>query len=571
MVVPPRSQRCLKHSEHKQRSSGARRPMQRIDPRSVSPGIKPQRQTWLASSRAESGRADYPMCGNGTRLRYQGGFRVVRYCFRILKLGLRGLAMHRFIDGEDRLQQTLPPNSLEDYVSEQNPVRLVEVFIDELDLAALGFSGMTPAATGRPAYHPSTLLKIYLYGYLNRVQSSRRLEREAQRNIELMWLTGRLAPDFKTIADFRKDNGAAIQAVCGQFVALCRGLKLFTRAIVAIDGSKFKAVNNRDKNYTVAKVTGRMEQVNASIARYLRALDQADREESEVAEAKSGRLKEKIANLRRQMQALKAMEQTVQDAPDQQVSLTDPDARSMATSGKGTATVGYNVQIAVDAAHHLIVTHEVTNQGYDRQQLAPMAFKAQQATGCDKITAVADRGYFNGDQVLSCEGTGVAPIVPKTLTSSGVKRGFFTRQDFIYNAEHDHYTCPAGAKLTKIHRRVDHTEDFDRYRHLSACFTCPLRPRFTPTPRRIIKRWENEDVLDRMQDRLDRMPEAMGVRRQTVEHPFGTLKVWMGTTHFLTRTLDKVRTEMSLHVLAYNLKRMIRIFGVGPLMAAIRT
>src|SRR5437667_416348 len=375
--------------------------------------------------------------------------------------------MHRFIDGEDRMQRALLPHSLEDYVGEENPVRVIEIFIDELDLAALGFSGTTPAVTGRPAYHPSTLLKIYLYGYLNRVQSSRRLEREAQRNIELMWLTGRLAPDFKTIADFRKDNGAAIQSVCRQFVELCRGLKLFTGAVVAIDGSKFKAVNNRDKNYTVAKVTGRMEQVNASIARYLKALDQADREESD--------------------------------------------------------------------------------------------------------TAVADRGYFNGDQVLSCEGTGVAPIVPKTLTSSGAKRGFFTRQDFIYNAEHDHYTCPAGAKLTKIHRRVDHTEDFDRYRHLSACFTCPFRPRCTPTPRRIIKRWENEDVLDRMQDRLDRMPDAIGVRRQTVEHPFGTLKAWMGATHFLTRTLDKVRTEMSLHVLAYNLKRMITIFGVGQLMAAIRT
>src|SRR5437868_8042127 len=296
--------------------------------------------------------------------------------------------MHRFIDGEDRLQQTLLPNSLEDYVSEENPVRVVEVFIDELDLAALGFSGMRPAATGRPAYHPSTLLKIYLYGYLNRVQSSRRLEREAQRNIELMWLVGRLAPDFKTIADFRKGNGEAIQSVCRQFVELCRRLKLFTGAVVAIDGSKFKAVNNRDKNYTVAKVTGRMEQVNASIARYLRALDQADREESDIAEAKSGRLKEKIAGLRRQMQALKAMEQTVQDAPDQQVSLTDPDARSMATSGKGTATVGYNVQIAVDAEHHLIVAHEVINQGYDRQQLAPMAFKAQQATGCEQITVL---------------------------------------------------------------------------------------------------------------------------------------------------------------------------------------
>src|SRR3954469_17203520 len=250
--------------------------------------------------------------------------------------------MHRFIDGEDRMQPALLPHCLEDYVDEENPVRVIEVFIDELDLAALGFSGMTPAATGRPAYHPSTLLKIYLYGYLNRIQSSRRLEREAQRNVELMWLTGRLAPDFKTIADFRKNNAVAIRAVCAQFVGLCRRLKLFTHAVVAIDGSKFKAVNNRDKNYTVAKVTGRMEQVNASISHYLRALDRTDREEGDVAEAKSIRLKEKIAGLRRQMQTLKVMEKAVQDAPDQQVSLTDPDARSMATSGKGTATVGYN-------------------------------------------------------------------------------------------------------------------------------------------------------------------------------------------------------------------------------------
>jgi transposase len=479
--------------------------------------------------------------------------------------------MHRFIDGEDRMQQALLPHSLEDYVGEENPVRVIEVFIDELDLAALGFSGMTPAATGRPAYHPSTLLKIYLYGYLNRLQSSRRLEREAQRNIELMWLTGRLAPDFKTIADFRKDNGAAIRAVCAQFVGLCRRLKLFTHAVVAIDGSKFKAVNNRDKNYAVAKVTGRMEQVDVSIARYLRALDRADREESDVAEAKSGRLKEKIAGLRRQMQALRVMEQTVQDAPDLQVSLTDPDARSMATSGKGTATVGYNVQIAVDAEHHLIVAHEVINQGYDRHQLAPMAFKARQATGCEQITTLADRGYFNGDQVLSCDGTGVAPVVPKTLTSGNTKRGLFTGQDFIYDAEKDHYTCPAGQHLTRGRVRSDRSGDIDQYRHLTACFTCPLRPRCTAEKVKRVKRWKHEGVLDAMQDRLDRMPEAMGVRRQTVEHPFGTLKAWMGATHFLTRTLDKVRTEMSLLVLAYNIKRMIRMFGVGPLIAAIRT
>ena len=479
--------------------------------------------------------------------------------------------MKRFVEGQDRSQLILLPDCLDDYVGEDNPVRIVDAFIDELDLAVLGFARVIPEATGRPSYHPVTLLKIYLYGYLNRVQSSRRLERETLRNIELMWLTGRLAPDFKTIADFRRDNGAAIRAVCSQFVVLCRQLGLFTRAVVAIDGSKFKAVNNRDKNFTVAKLGKRIEQVDASIARYLAALDRADREESDVAEVKSGRLKEKIAGLRRQMQSLKEMEQTVRDAPDQQVSLTDPDARSMATSGRGTGVVGYNVQIAVDTEYHLIVAHEVINQGHDRSQLAPMALKAQEAMGCEQVAALADRGYFSGDQVLSCEGTGVAPIVPKTLTSSGTKRGFFTRQDFVYDAEHDHYTCPAGAKLTKANRRADHAEDFDFYRHLSACFTCPLRSRCTPTKLRRIKRWENEDVLDRMQARLDRMPEAMGVRRQTVEHPFGTLKAWMGATHFLTRTLDKVRTEMSLHVLAYNLKRMITIFGVGPLVAAIRT
>ena len=478
--------------------------------------------------------------------------------------------MKRFVEGQDRAQLVLLPECLDDFVGEDNPVRVVDAFIEELDLALLGFAGVVPEATGRPSYHPATLLKIYLYGYLNQVQSSRRLEREAQRNIELMWLVGRLAPDFKTIADFRKDNGAAIRAVCGQFVELCRRLKLFTHAVVAIDGSKFKAVNNRDKNYTVAKVTGRMEQVNASIARYLRALDRADREESDVAEAKSVRLKEKIAGLRRQMHALKMMEQAVQDAPDQQVSLTDPDARSMATSGKGTATVGYNVQIAVDAEHHLIVAHEVTNQGYDRHQLAPMAFKAQQATGCTQITALADRGYFNGDQVLSCEGTGVAPVVPKTLTSGNAKRGLFTGQDFIYDAEKDHYTCPAGQHLTRGRVRSDRRGDVDQYRHLTACFTCPLKPKCTPDKLKRIKRWKHERVLDAMQARLDRMPDAMGVRRQTVEHPFGTIKAWMGSTHFLTRTLKRVSTEMSLHVLAYNIKRVIAIIGVGPLLQAIR-
>ena len=298
--------------------------------------------------------------------------------------------MKRFVEGGDRRQATLLPDSLEDYVTQDNPVRVVDVFIDELDLEALGFSGVAPEVTGRPAYHPATLLKIYLYGYLNRIQSSRRLERETQRNIELMWLTGRLMPDFKTIADFRRDSGPAIRAACAQFVVLCRQFNLFTRAIVAIDGSKFKAVNNRDKNFTVAKVAKRIEQVEASIARYLAVLDRADREDGDMAEAKTIRLKEKIEGLRRQMQSLREIGKQVEAAPDKQVSLTDPDARSMATSGKGTGIVGYNVQIAVDAEHHLIVAHDVTNVGSDRAQLTAMSRKAREASGCEQVTVLAD-------------------------------------------------------------------------------------------------------------------------------------------------------------------------------------
>ena len=424
--------------------------------------------------------------------------------------------MKRFVEGEDRLQGALLPHCLDDYVTENNPVRVIEAFTDELDLATLGFDGVVPEITGRPAYHPATLLKIYLYGYLNRIASSRRLERETQRNIELMWLTGRLMPDFKTIADFRKDNGPAIRAVCSQFVALCRGLNLFTQAVVAIDGSKFKAVNNRDKNFTVAKVGKRIEQVDASITRYLAALDRADRDESNVAEVKSGRLKEKIAGLRRQMQSLKEMEH---DDSGRARPAGLADRSGCAVHGHQRARHRRGRLQCADRGRRRAPSDRGARgdqpQGHDRSQLAPMALKAQQATDSEQVTALADRGYFSGDQVLSCEGTGVTPIVPKTLTSSGTKRGFFARQDFIYDAEHDHYTCPAGAKLTKIHRRADHTEDFDRYRHLSACFTCPLRPRCTPTQRRIIKRWENEDVLDRMQDRLD--PHARGHGRATTD------------------------------------------------------
>jgi hypothetical protein len=350
---------------------------------------------------------------------------------------------------------------------------------------------------------------------------------------------------------------------------LCRQFNLFTRSVVAVDGSKFKAVNTRDKNFTVAKVAKRIEQVEASVARYLAALDHADRQHDDVSEAKTTRIKEKIEGLRRQMQSLKAMERQVEEAPDKQISLTDPDARSMATSGKGTGIVGYNVQIAVDAEHHLIVAHEVTNVGNDRSQLATMGGNARDATGCEEVTVLADRGYYNGEEVLACEGTGVLPYVPKTQTSGNAKRGLFTVQDFIYDAENDRYTCPAGEFLTKGKIRADRRDDMDHYRNLTACLTCGLKPQCTTDKFKRQKRWEHEAVLDRMQARLDRMPEAMIIRRQTVEHPFGTLKAWMGSTHFLTKTLEKVKTEMSLQVLAYNMKRIINIFGVKPLMQAI--
>ncbi|PAO90264.1 IS1182 family transposase, partial [Stutzerimonas stutzeri] len=331
--------------------------------------------------------------------------------------------MKRFIQGEHRGQSTLLPESLNDYVTDTNPVRVVDVFVDELDLGQLGFDGVIPAETGRPAYHPADLLKIYIYGYLNRIQSSRRLEREAQRNVELMWLTGRLMPDFKTIANFRKDNGKAIRGVCRQFVVLCQQLGLFAEALVAIDGSKFKAVNNRDRNFTSAKLQRRMEEIESSISRYLTALDTADRQEPVVAQAKAERLHSKIAALKTKMQELRDIGAQLESAPDKQISLTDPDARSMMT--RGTGLVGYNVQAAVDTKHHLIVTHEVTNNGVDRDQLSAMAKQARDAMGVESLSVVADRGYFKSEEILACHEVGITTFVPKAKTSAAAAAGRF--------------------------------------------------------------------------------------------------------------------------------------------------
>src|SRR5918999_131949 len=331
----------------------------------------------------------------------------------ILRLRRR-MGMSRFVAGADRSQTTLFPECLDDWIDEDNPVRVVDVLVDALDLGELGFDGVVPEATGRPSYHPAVLLKLYIYGYLNRVQSSRRLEREAGRNVELMWLTGRLVPDHKTIADFRKDNGSAIRRVCARFVGLCREIGLLSGDSVAIDGSKFKAVNNRDQNFTRAKMERRRAQIEESVERYLQQLDTADRQEpSDELTTKTSRLKDKLAKLQGEMRRLAGLETQMLAAPDQQVSLTDPDARSMATSGRGSGVVGYNVQVAVETEHHLIVAHEVTNVGSDRAQLSAMGKEAKAVLEVDQLDAVADRGYWDSEEILACDQAGITVTLPK--------------------------------------------------------------------------------------------------------------------------------------------------------------
>ena len=386
-----------------------------------------------------------------------------------------------------------------------------------------------------------------------------------------MWLTRQLMPDHKTISDFRKNNGKAIVGVCWEFVGVCRRLELFSQALVAIDGSKFKAVNNRDNNFTEAKMKKRLERVEKSITRYLSELDKADRSEPAVTEAKTERLQEKLKTLKEEMARLKILDKRMQDEPDKQLSLTDPDSRSMATSGKGSGMVGYNVQAAVESKNHLIVAHEVTNVGNDRAQLTPMAERARGAMDAKELSAVADRGYFSGTQIVDCEEAGITTFVPKPLTSSGRKTGRFTKQDFIYEPDHDRYRCPAGAHLTRRFVTVENGLTLNIY-HASAdaCRGCSMKAQCTESPhQRRVKRWEREDIVDAMLARLDQDPGKMQLRRQTVEHPFGTLKAWMGSTHFLTKTLPRVSTEMSLHVLAYNMKRVMNLLGVSVLIEAM--
>jgi transposase len=477
--------------------------------------------------------------------------------------------MSGYIEGTDRGQTTLFPERLDDWIGEDNLVRVIDLFVDEIDLAEAGFGRMVPAPTGRPGYRPSVLLKLFIYGYLNRVPSSRALEREAGRNVEVMWLTGRLAPDHKTIADFRRCNGAAIRKTCAQFVELCRRIGVLKGDCVAIDGSKFKAVNNRDRNFTHGKIASRIAHLEASIERYLAEMVRIDQqEEGEARAEKIANLTQRYGRILQEIARLQDMDRALKEAPDSQISMTDPDSRAMASSAKGSGFVGYNAQAVVDTETHLIVTHDVINAGHDREQLSPMAKGAKAALGRDEISVVADKGYFSGREILACHEDGITTTLARPETSGNRKKGMFVKADFVYDADADVYRCPAGESLRYRHTTEEDGLVVRRY-WADVCKTCLVKARCTTGKERRIARWEHEHLVDAMRDRMSRDPSFMMLRRSTVEHPFGTIKAWMGATHFRMRRLKNVRTEMAFHVLAYNIKRVIALIGVKALLAAI--
>ena len=479
--------------------------------------------------------------------------------------------MSGYIEGAERSQATLFPDRLEDWIGEDNPVRVVDLFVDEIDLVDLGFGRVAPASTGRPGYHPSVLLKLFIYGYLNRVPSSRALEREAGRNVEVMWLTGRLAPDHKTIADFRRDNGPAIRKTCAQFVELCRRIGVLKGDCIAIDGSKFKAVNNRDKNFTKGKIASRIAHLEASIDRYLKEMVRIDRqEEGEARAEKIANLAQRSDRIRQEIRRLQDMDRALKDAPDGQISLTDPDSRSMATSAKGSGFVGYNAQAAADTETHLIVTHDVINDGHDREQLLPMARGAKAALGRDEMRVVADKGYFSGREILACHEDRIITTLPRPETSGNRKKGMYVKADFAYDADADVYHCPAGETLRRHYTTEEQGLVVHRY-WTNLCQTCKIKARCTTGKGRRITRWEHEHLIEAIYARMDANPDLMRLRRCTVEHPFGTIKAWMGATHFQMRKLKNVSTEMALHVLAYNIKRVINMIGARALLKAIAT
>jgi transposase len=475
-----------------------------------------------------------------------------------------------FVEGIHRDQLVMFPESLDEYIEDDNPVRFIDAFVDSLDLQTLGFERAVPKETGRPPYHPGDLLKLYVYGYLNHIRSSRKLEREANRNVEMMWLLGKLAPDFKTIADFRRDNGLAIREACRQFTSLCRELDLFGSELVAIDGSKFKAVNSSARNFTKRKLRTRLQRIDDQIERYLQELDEADKQEPDSYKPTAEELQERIKALKRRKQGYVELEEQMEEKGESQVSLTDPDARSM-WRGKGQAAeVAYNVQVSVDDKHKLIVDHEVINEGIDSRQLSPMAIRAKEALQVEHLEVLADKGYYSSEEIKKCVEEGVTPYVPKANTSSNSHAGLHGKQDFRYDPHKDCYWCPAGRALpyryasTKRGRKI-------RYYVTRACNECALKPQCTHNRHgRRIWRWVDEDLLDDMARRVQAQPDKVRRRKSIVEHPFGTIKHSMNQGYFLTRGLPNVRSEMSLTVLAYNIKRAIRLLGARELVATLQ-
>jgi transposase len=476
--------------------------------------------------------------------------------------------MHH-IQGPDREQLTFFPEALDDYIAEDNPVRFLDGFVDTLNFGGLGFQHAVLQETGRPPYHPADLLKLYVYGYLNRIRSSRQLEREAGRNLELMWLLKRLTPDFKTLADFRRHNRQAIRQVCREFTLFCRQLDLFGGELVAIDGSKFKAQNSKGRNFTQRKLKRQIKELDKKIDEYLEELDQADEEEENLPKPTAEQLREKIEVMKKRRTQLREMQDQLEQSGQSQISLTDPDSRAMPVGGGEASLVGYNVQVSVDAKHKLIVDHEVTNDVTDLRLLSRMAKRAQQALAVDQIDVVADMGYYDGQEVKACLEEHITPYIPKANTSANRKRGLFTKQDFRYDPDQDCYWCPAGQALTYRFTTVEQEREI-RYYAISACTHCPLKPKCTRNMRgRRITRWVDEHLLEAMQARVQAEPEKVGLRKQLAEHPFGTIKQAMNQGYFLMRGLHKVRAEMALTVMAYNLKRAIKILGVPKMVQAL--
>jgi transposase len=471
------------------------------------------------------------------------------------------------IAGHLRSQILLLPESLDDYVGAENPVRFIEAFVDGLDMTAAGFARVIAKATGRPGYDPQDRLKLYIYGYLNRVRSSRRLEAETHRNIEVIWLLRHLKPDYKTIADFRRDNRHAFRSVFRQFVLLCKQLDLFGRELLAVDGTRIKAVNNKDPNFTRASLRTFVELADAKLEDYLQRLDRSDAAESNTAGSRVENLAEKIAAISARRARCKKMLQQLEQTGEDQVSLTDPDSRAMAAHTH--VAVGYNVQVAVDAKHKLIVEQQVTNQVVDMGMLTQTAEPAKEILGVQTIDVVADKGYFKIEDIEACEKASMVPYVPRPQRGPSVNAGLFRKDEFRYDTETDSYVCPAGQRLYPYSSSLQRGLKKINYVNKLVCDDCTIRLQCTNGAFRTVSRLENEAVLDRMAARLTKRPGVLDRRRETVEHPFGTIKQWMHQGAFLMRGLEKVRAEFSLTALAYNLRRVLNLVGFAELVAAV--